>query len=76
LSCFVLDNQTIYHKLKAFLVDSPGWAWIELHDTAENGRAAYIAWTEHYNGEVKLSKRTGLWQSGNLRNSTTKMNAA
>jgi hypothetical protein len=27
-----------YRKLKAFLIDSPGWAWIELHHMAENGR--------------------------------------
>ena len=38
---FELDNQSVYRKLKAFLIDSPGWAWIEPHDTAENGRAAY-----------------------------------
>lgn len=57
---FELDNQTVYHQLKAFLIDSPGWAWIEPHDTAENGRAAYIAWTEHYNGEGELSKRTAM----------------
>jgi hypothetical protein len=43
---FELDNQmVVYHKLKAFLIDSPGWAWIEPHDTAKNGRAAYMAWT-------------------------------
>jgi hypothetical protein len=24
---------------------------------AEDGRAAYMAWTEHYNGEGELSKR-------------------
>jgi hypothetical protein len=55
---FELDNQSVYRKLKAFLIDSPGWAWIEPHDTAENGRAAYMAWTAHYNGEGELSKRT------------------
>jgi hypothetical protein len=60
---FELDNQTIYRKLKAFLIDSPGWAWIEPHDTAENGRAAYIAWTEHYNGKGELSKRTAMAKS-------------
>lgn len=57
---FELDNQSVYRKLKAFLIDSPGWAWIEPHDTAENGRAAYMAWTAHYNGEGELSKRTAL----------------
>jgi hypothetical protein len=34
---FQLNNQTAYRKLKAFLID-PGWAWIEPHDMAENGR--------------------------------------
>jgi len=53
---FELDNQSVYRKLKAFLIDSPGWAWIEPHDTAENGRAAYMAWTAHYNGEGELRK--------------------
>jgi hypothetical protein len=48
---FELDNQAVYRKLKAFLVDSDGWAWIEPHDTAENGRAAYKAWLDHYNGK-------------------------
>jgi hypothetical protein len=60
---FQLDNQTVYQKLKAFLIDSPGWAWIEPHDTAENGRAAYLAWTTHYNGEGELSKRTAIAKS-------------
>jgi hypothetical protein len=29
---FEMDNQTVYRKLKAFLIDLPGWAWIELHE--------------------------------------------
>ena len=57
---FELDNQSVYRKRKAFLIDSPGWAWIEPHDTAEDGRAAYMAWTAHYNGEGELSKRTAI----------------
>ena len=28
---FELDNQAVFRKLKAFLIDSPGWAWIEPH---------------------------------------------
>jgi hypothetical protein len=32
---FESDNQLVYCKLKAFLIDSAGWAWIEPHDTAE-----------------------------------------
>jgi hypothetical protein len=33
---YELDNQSVYSKLKAFLVDSPAWAWIEPYDLAEN----------------------------------------
>jgi hypothetical protein len=60
---FQLDNQAVYRKLKAFLIDSPGWAWIEQHDQAENGRAAYMAWSAHYNGVGELSKRTAIAKS-------------
>jgi hypothetical protein len=57
---YELDNQSIYRKLKAFLVDTPAWAWIEPYDLAENGRAAYQAWVNHYNGGGELSKRTAM----------------
>jgi hypothetical protein len=57
---FQLDNQAVYRKLKAFLIDSPGWAWIEPHDQAENGRAAYMAWSAHYNRVGELSKRMAI----------------
>jgi hypothetical protein len=57
---FQMDNMAVYRKLKAFLIDSPGWVWIEPHDTAEDGRAAFLAWIGHYDGEGELSKRTAL----------------
>jgi hypothetical protein len=60
---FELDDQTIYRKLKAFLIDSPGWTWIKPHDMMEDGRATYMAWTEHYNGKGELRKRTSLAKS-------------
>jgi hypothetical protein len=60
---FELNNQMVYRKLKAFLIDSPGWAWIEPHDTTEDGRAAYLAWIAHYNGKGELSKRTAIAKS-------------
>jgi hypothetical protein len=53
---FELDNQLVYRKLKAFLINSSGWDWIEPHNSAENGRSAYLAWVDHYNVEGKLSK--------------------
>jgi hypothetical protein len=49
-SSFQLDNQAVFRKLKAFLINSPGWAWNEPHNAAKNGRAAYMAWTVHHNG--------------------------
>jgi hypothetical protein len=49
--------------LKAFLINSKGWAWIEPHDSAENGRNTYLAWVAHYNGEGKLSKRMAVVKS-------------
>ena len=60
---FESDNQAVFRKLKAFLIDSPGWAWIEPHDTSENGRAAYMAWTAHYNGAGELSKCASIAKS-------------
>ncbi len=59
-NAFELDNHTVYRELKAFLINSPGWAWIESYDKTENGRAAFKAWTDHYNGEGELSKRTAI----------------
>jgi hypothetical protein len=37
------DNASIYHKLKVFLLNSPGYPWIEEFDHAEDGRATYLA---------------------------------
>ena len=60
---FDADNRAVYQKLKAFLVNTPGWAWIERYDSTQNGREAFLAWTGHYNGEGELSKRTALAKS-------------
>ena len=55
-----LDNRTLYAKLKAFLIGSVGYAWIERYDHAANGLTAFQAWVDHYNGERELNKRTAL----------------
>ena len=57
---YQLNNHNIYRKLKAFLINSPGWAWIEPHDSAADGCTAFKAWMDHYNGEGKLSKHTAI----------------
>ena len=54
------DNRAVYRLLKAFLISSAGWAWIEQFNPTENGRAAFQAWSNHYNGQGELSKRTAI----------------
>ena len=59
-NAFELDNLTVYRELKTFLINSPRWAWIESFDKSEDGRTAFQAWTNHYNGEGELSKCTAM----------------
>jgi len=59
-TAFDSDNRAVYRKLKAFLINTPGWAWIEPFNATEDGRQAFRAWSDHYNGEGELSKRTAL----------------
>jgi hypothetical protein len=42
--------------LKAYLIDTPGFTWIEAFDTAEDGYGAYLACKAHPNGQGELSK--------------------
>jgi hypothetical protein len=35
---YEVDNQAVYRKLKAYLIDLPGWAWIQPHDASKDGR--------------------------------------
>jgi hypothetical protein len=60
---FAADNRSVYRKLKAALLDSNGYTWIQPFDERENGRAAFLAWQEHYNGKGEKSKRLKLAQS-------------
>jgi hypothetical protein len=55
-----MDNKSVCHLLKSFLINTSGWTWIEPYDTMENGRGAFLAWTSHYNGQGELSKRTAM----------------
>jgi hypothetical protein len=55
-----LDNASVFQKLKAFLVETPGYTWIESFNASEDGRAAFLACTTHYNGQGKLSKHTAI----------------
>lgn len=53
---FEEDNCNVFQKLQAFLIDMAGWAWIEPFNTTEDGRGAFWAWSNHYNGQGELSK--------------------
>jgi len=57
---FEQDNKQAYRLLKSFLVNTPGWTWIESFNATENGRGALLAWATHYNGQGELSKRTAM----------------
>ena len=57
------DNRAVYLKLKSFLIDTAGWAWIEPYDATKDGRNAYLEWSDHYNGPGELSERTALAKS-------------
>ena len=54
------DNHLVFHKLKAFLIDTAGWAWIEPLNASEDGRGAFWAWLDHYNGRGEMSKHMAL----------------
>ena len=57
---FNMDNQKVHLKLKSFLINTPGWAWIEEYDESEDGQGAFQAWSDHYNGQGELSKHMAL----------------
>ena len=49
---FEANNTSVYRKLKAYLIDGPGWAWIEPFDGREDGRAGgfSIEWAGRCSG--------------------------
>ena len=54
------DNHVVFRKLKVFLIDTTGWAWIEPFNASEDGHGAFWAWSDHYNGCGEMSKHTAL----------------
>jgi hypothetical protein len=59
-NAYNLDNALVFRKLKAFLVETPGYTWIESFNASENGHAAFLAWTTHYKGQGELSKHMAI----------------
>ncbi|KAI2489217.1 hypothetical protein MHU86_25377 [Fragilaria crotonensis] len=54
---FKRDNKLVYNMLKAACVKSDAWTWIQDHDKSANGRKAWLALVDHYDGTGELNKR-------------------
>jgi len=51
------NNKLVYSMLKAACVKSDAWTWIQDHDRSGDGRAAWFALVNHYDGTGELNKR-------------------
>ncbi len=47
---FKKDNNTVYDELKTLLIQSPAFTWIHPYDRTRNGRAAWKAPINHFEG--------------------------
>ena len=54
---FKRDNKLVYQMLKSACVKSDAWTWIQSFDRATDGRKAWLALVNHYDGTGELSKR-------------------
>ena len=54
---FTLDNMTAYRLLSDLVNGTSGYTWISAYDRAQNGRAAWLALVEHYEGGGQREKR-------------------
>ena len=54
---FRRDNKLVYTMLKAACIKSDAWTWIQDCDRTANGRKAWLALVEHYDGSGELNKR-------------------
>ena len=52
-----LDNMTTYRLLSDLVNGTSGYTWISNFDRAQNGRAAWLALVEHYEGGGQREKR-------------------
>ena len=54
---FVDDDNTMYRLLCDLLIGTPGYVWVEQYDWSQNGRDAWMALVEHYEGGGQREKR-------------------
>jgi hypothetical protein len=53
---FKKDNNAVYDELKALLIQGPAYTWIRPFDRMRNGRAAWKALINHYEGTAEQNK--------------------
>jgi hypothetical protein len=53
---FQYDNGMVYGELKALLINSTAFTWMHIYDQARNGRAAWKALVQHYEGPTEQNK--------------------
>lgn len=54
---YKIDNMTTYRLLSDLVSGTSGYTWIAPHDRAQDGRAAWMALVEHYEGGGQKEKR-------------------
>ena len=54
---FKRDNKLVFQMLKSACIKSDACAWIRSYDRAADGRKAWLALVQHYDGSGELSKR-------------------
>ena len=70
------DNQDLYNLLRSYLTGTPGWNIISKYQRSKNGRDAYLALREHYEGssfhDLKKSKANNMMLKTFYRGDTLK----
>jgi hypothetical protein len=54
---YEIDCSDVWTKLKAWTLETAGWEWIRDFDVSKDGRGAWKALNEHYNGSGHVSCR-------------------
>jgi hypothetical protein len=57
---FQSDTQKVYRILKSVTVGTDAWEWIKVYDSNQDGRLAFKALREHYDGPGEIDKRISL----------------
>jgi hypothetical protein len=47
------DNGKVFHYLKSWTLNGPAWAWMRNFNSSRNGRAAWLALINHYEGDAQ-----------------------